>query len=243
MFPALYDAHHSLYKDDLPFWLSLARQKKGPVLELGCGTGRVLLPLTRAGTQMVGLDNDWEMLNYLRSKINSTLSPAPLLFVSDITCFRLGVHFTLIILPCNTWSTLLGIERSQALERIREHLLPDGLFVSSIPNPDLLMSLPGRSDPMIEEHYLHPLDKSPVQVSSGWRRGRKHFKVTWHYDHLLADGSVQRLTKSVRHDLASVEQYKQEIYRAGLAIQALYGDFERSPYTPESQELIILANR
>ena len=241
MFPALYDAHHSLYKDDLPFWLSLAKQQEGPVLELGCGTGRVLLPLAQAGVRMVGLDNDPDMLDYLRSRLPTTLSPAPLLFVAEITSFRLGMAFTLIILPCNTWSTLASVQRAQALGCIREHLLPGGLFAVSIPAPDLLMSLPARSDPVIEEHYPHPQDGSPVQVSSGWRRGRRHFTVTWHYDHLLTDGSVQRITARVHHDLASAQEYQRELVDAGLTLQAVYGDFEHSPYSLDSQELILVA--
>ena len=243
MFPALYDAHHRLYNEDLPFWLDLAKQQKGPVLELGCGTGRILLPLAQAGIRMVGLDNDLDMLDYLRSRLTTALSPAPLLFAGEITRFHLGMEFTLIILPCNTWSTLSGVQRLQALECIRAHLLPGGLFVVSIPGPDLLISLPARSDPLIEEHCLHPLDGSPVQVSSGWRRGRRHFTVTWHYDNLLADGSVRRITARVRHDLASAQEYQQELHNAGLALQAVYGDFERSPYTSDAQELVLVASR
>jgi SAM-dependent methyltransferase len=243
MFPALYDAHHSLYKEDLPFWLALAKQHNGPVLELGCGTGRVLLPLAKAGIWMVGLDNDLGMLDYLRSRLPASLLPMPLLFAAEITKFRLDILFSLIILPCNTWSTLSGTQRVDALGCIREHLMPDGVFAVSIPAPDLLMSLPARSDPIIEEHYLHPVDNSPVQVSSGWRRGKHHFTVTWHYDHLLADGSVERITARVRHDLASAKEYQQELISAGLKPQEVYGDFERSRYTPDSQELVLVAKR
>jgi SAM-dependent methyltransferase len=167
----------------------------------------------------------------------------PLLFVADLTGFRLDMTFGLVILPCNTWSILTGAQRAKALDCIREHLLPDGLFVVSVPSPDLLMSLPARSDPVIEEHYLHPVDDTPVQVSSGWRRGQRQFTVTWHYDHLLRDGSVQRITARVRHDLASAQEYQQELRTAGLTVQAVYGDFERSPYTSDSQELVLMAGR
>jgi SAM-dependent methyltransferase len=243
MFPPLYDAHHSLYKEDLPFWLGLAKKQKGKVLELGCGTGRVLLPLALAGIPMVGLDNDLEMLDYLRARLPETFSPAPLLFAAEITNFHLEMDFSLIILPCNTWSTLSTAQRSQALGCIYEHLVPGGLFAVSMPSPDLLSSLPARSDPVIEEHYQHPLDGSPVQVSSGWRRGKYHFTVTWHYDHFLPDGNIRRITARVRHDLASAQAYQQELSAAGLELVAIYGDFERSPYTPDSLELILIARR
>jgi hypothetical protein len=164
-----------------------------------------------------------------------------LYYVGNITAFRLGIQFALILLPCNTWSTLSSDQRTCALGCIRQHLLPGGLFAVSLPAPDLLLSLPARSDPLIEEHYPHPQDGSMVQVSSGWRRGRRHFTVTWHYDQLLPGGEVRRLTARVRHDLASAQQYQQELITAGLAVRAVYGDFERSPYSSASQELILLA--
>ena len=83
MFPTLYHAHHGQYQEDLPFWLKLANQQGGPVLELGCGTGRVLLPLARGGFQTVGLDNDLEMLRFLQAARGADLQPAPLLFAAS----------------------------------------------------------------------------------------------------------------------------------------------------------------
>lgn len=243
MFPLLYDAHHGLYTDDLPFWLELAAQQRGWVLELGCGSGRVLLPLAQAGYQLVGLDNDMDMLVTLRSHCPDSLHPPPLFFVGDICSFQLGIGFALIILPCNTWSTLSNAQRTRALVCIRAHLLSDGLFALSVPNPELLMNLPSRSELVYEESFAHPLDGSPVEVSSGWRRGEKHFTVTWRYDHLLPDGNVRRLTARVRHHLTSTDQYQQELIAVGFNIRAAYGDFSRSPCTAESSELILVAGR
>jgi SAM-dependent methyltransferase len=243
MFPPLYSAHHSRYQEDLPFWQHLAEGQGGPILELGCGTGRVLAWLARLGYQMVGLDHDLEMLRFLCSELDPSIQPAPLLFAADIGAFRLGLHFPLILLPCNTWSILPLATRGAALECVREHLLPDGLFAVSVPSPDLLSSLPTSSAAEIEESYEHPLTGDPVQVSSGWRRTKQHFVVTWHYDHLLPDGTVQRLTRQARHSLASAQDYQAEIRLAGLDIQAVYGDFDRSPYTPTSSNLILVAQK
>lgn len=243
MFPALYAAHHGRYTEDLPFWLDQAARQKGPVLELGCGTGRVLLPLAQSGYTVVGLDNDLDMLCYLRSHSPAVLSSAPLFYVGDICAFQLGLRFALIISPCNTWSTFSHLQRAQALACVYRHLLPGGLFAVSIPSPDLLHSLPARSEPLIEEHYPHPDDGSLVQVSSGWRRGHRQFTVTWHYDRLMPDGNVQRLTTRVRHDLAGLQEYQHELNAAGLDVEEAYGDFECAPYTPDSHELILVARR
>ena len=58
MLARLYHAHHSRNLEDLPFWQELARQQGSPILELGCGSGRVLLPLARAGYNVVGLERE-----------------------------------------------------------------------------------------------------------------------------------------------------------------------------------------
>ena len=69
MDPALYHAHHSRHLEDLPFWHWLAMNYPGPILELGCGTGRVLLSLVKSGQLLVGLDRDHAMLAFLQEQL------------------------------------------------------------------------------------------------------------------------------------------------------------------------------
>jgi SAM-dependent methyltransferase len=233
MFPTLYHAHHSQYKEDLPFWLVLAHQQGSPVLELGCGTGRVLLPLAQAGFRTVGLDNDLGPPD---------LQPAPLLFAANLAEFHLAVRFPLVLLPCNTWSVLDAGQRRKALDCIIHHLSPGGMFASSIPNPEFLRELPSSSEADIDETFIHPLTGNPVQVSSSWQRTHSQFAVTWHYDHLLPDGEVERLTVQSRHDLIPAETYMDELRQAGMQIRALYGEFDGSPADRWAANLIFLAS-
>ena len=65
---ALYHLHHLGYTEDLNFWLAEAERAGGPILELGCGTGRIMLPLLEKGTRIYGLDNDPHMLDYLKKQ-------------------------------------------------------------------------------------------------------------------------------------------------------------------------------
>jgi len=241
MFPQLYHAHHNRYLEDIPFWLELANQHGDPVLELGCGTGRVLLPLARAGHRVIGLDNNLSMLHFLRSHLEATLQPAPEVFVADRAAFRLAVRFPLIILTCNTFSTLPAEIRRVTLQCVRLHLKPGGLFATSVPNPRLLLDLPARSDAEVEDEFTNPLTGNPVQVSSAWRRTKTHFMVTWYYDHLFPDGALQRLKAEVRHELASAQVYLDDICAASLDIEAVYGDFDHSAYAPQSPYLLIIA--
>jgi SAM-dependent methyltransferase len=228
-----------MYLEDLPFWQDLAAQQGGPILELGCGTGRVLLPLQQAGYQMVGLDNDLEMLQFLLRRLPAG-SPSRI-FLADMAGYRLAQQYPLIIMPCNTLSTLAAEDRLQVFACLRRHLSCGGVFAASLPNPALLRALPARGDEEIEEMLEHPETKGPLQVSSAWRRSKQAFTVTWHYDHLRSDGMVERLSVKAHHSLDGVEVYQAELQQAGLQITALYGDFDRSAYDAESPNLIIVA--
>ncbi len=207
------------------------------MLELGCGTGRVLIPLIQAGFHTIGIDNDLAMLRFLRDSLTEGI-PAPSIFVSDITCFNLSLKVPLIILPCNTFSTLAKNERAACLRGVKRHLPPSGLFSVSIPNPDYLNSLPARSAAQLEDEFLHPQTGNPVQVSSSWRRTKSIFQVTWMYDHLFPNGRVERLTSVTSQHLLPADGYLDEIRAAGLDVVELYGDFDCSPYQQVSPYLI-----
>jgi len=239
MFPALYHAHHALHPDDLPFWTDLASRQGGPLLELGCGTGRVLLHLARAGFEAWGLDSSREMLRFLRAQAGS--EGAGRVFQADLAAYHLDRQFGLILLPCNTLSTLPAETRRAAFACSRRHLRAGGLFAASMPNPVLLRRLPRRSEAEVEESFPHPLDGEPVQVSSGWERAEGTFTVSWHYDHLLPDGRVERMTAQARHALTPLSVYRQELEQAGLELVEQFGDFDRSPYSATSPQWIFTA--
>ena len=242
MLPPLYHAHHSRHMEDLPFWLELAAQTGGPILELGCGTGRVLIPLAQAGYCAIGLDHDLSMLNYLQSNMGQQLKYVPQVFASDIARFNLAVQFPLIILPCNTFSTLSDRDRREGLSFVRWHLRKDGIFAVCLPNPELLMRLPIRSEAEMEDEFIHPLTGNPVQVSSFWQRRKHTFNVTWIYDHLLPDGTVERTEAKTLHQLMPLKNYMAEIEDAGLKVREIYGDFDCSVYTSDSPYSILLIN-
>ena len=241
MLPELYHAHHSLHLEDLPFWLELASQCDDPMLELGCGTGRVLIPLAQAGHRVVGIDHDQAMLRYLRIGLPTPASFDLFLIAADISNFWLNLRFGLIILPCNTLSTLSQAERQACLARIRRHLQPRGTFAVSVPNPQVLEQLPPQSPPELEDEFIHAFTGNPVQVSSSWHRTREAFDISWNYDQLFPDGTVERVTMKTSHHRVSTQGYLDEIHSAGLRVDHLYGDFDLSTYTSESANLVILA--
>lgn len=240
MLPLLYHVHHADYVDDLPFWQMLARQQGDPVLELGCGTGRVLLHLYHQSIHMYGLDFCLEMLACLRSL--ACENPPPI-FQADMCSFCLGQLFPLILLPCNTFSMLSSGERQATLSCVRRHLCRGGLFAVSLPNPSVLAQLPRHSEPEIEKIIPHPIDGEPVQIITSWQRTDNIIAFHWMYDHLLADGHVERFSSQVIHTLQPLDAYLAEFKVAGLHVKAIYGDFDRLPYSEETPHLIFLASK
>jgi SAM-dependent methyltransferase len=242
MYPQLYHAHHIRNLEDLPFWLELASRAGGPILELGCGTGRVLIPLAQAGYHTIGLDNDPAMLKFLQSHLRPDIQYSPELIEADISEFYLARQFPLIILPCNTISTLSNEQRVLCLGCVRRHLDKGGIFAISLPNPELLLRLPARSYPEMEDEFIHPETGNPVQVSSSWRRKKNTFTVAWTYDHLLPDGSVDRMEVNTAHQVIDLSTYMADFENSGLVVTDVFGDFDRSAYKANSPHLIILAS-
>jgi hypothetical protein len=179
------------------------------------------------------------MLAYLL--LVKDLPPHALIFCADMMAFWLERSFALVLLPCNTFSTLSASERVGMLRLVRAHLQPGGLFAASLANPVLLEALPAEGETEVEEVFYHPQDGHPIQVSSAWQRTQEIFTVLWHYDQLYPDGQVERLTVRQEHHLVLLETYQAEIERCGFASLTALGDFDRSPYTPKSSHLILLA--
>jgi len=241
MDPLLFHSHHSLHQDDIPFWESSAARHPGTLLELGCGTGRVLLALAQAGNPVVGLDKDENMLAFLKNNLTPDLALHVAVIQADFLRFRFSKPFSLIIMPCNTYSTLPANDRRSVLACARQNLSPGGAFTVSMSNPLLLETIPFRSDPQVEDIFLHPLTGDPVQVSSSWERTKKSLTVKWHYDILKPDGDVTRLSTEVLQHIVSFPNYLDEMRQEGFTSYTLFGDFDVSAYSSDSPQLIIEA--
>jgi len=238
--PTLYHAHHMLRAEDLSFWQSLAKEYAGPLLELGCGTGRILLTLAGSGRRLTGLDTDPNMLAYLREAIPPQGLANLNIILADMRTFDLSEHFTLAILPCNTYSTFTAPEREQIAQAVQRHLQPGGVFAFSVPNPYLIARLDpiGKFD--LEDTFPHPHTGHPVEVFSRWDRTPETITFTWRYDQRYPNGNtVSHVTVSC-HQLDTPEMYLEELQRASLTPIALYGDYQRNPFDQEESTYLIV---
>ena len=118
--------------DEIGFYSNVAAEKSGNCLDLGCGTGRILIPLAEQGIDITGLDSSQFMVEECRSRVVSAGLSAEVVR-DDLRTFDLGRQFDLVIIPGASFQLL--DERKDAisaLERARAHLLPDGLLVMSL---------------------------------------------------------------------------------------------------------------
>jgi SAM-dependent methyltransferase len=129
-----HDLECGAYAADLPLWHELAAEAggpPGPLLDVGCGTGRVALELARAGYDVVGLDRDPVLLAALRERAGG--GPALETAHADACDFALGRRFALILAPMQTVQLLGGPQRRAAfLRRTAAHLLPGGLLACAL---------------------------------------------------------------------------------------------------------------
>jgi SAM-dependent methyltransferase len=122
-----HDVECGRYSADLALWYELASRERGPVLDIGAGTGRVALPLARAGHEVVALDREPELLAALTARAAGVRVAT---VVADATDFVLGRRFGLAIVPMQTVQLLP--DRARFLAAVRRHLLPGGLLALAI---------------------------------------------------------------------------------------------------------------
>ena len=134
---ATYDLFHS-GNADLPFYLGCASRFGGPILELGAGTGRVVMALAAAGYEAVGLEVSATMLEVASAKVAKAAAGARIRLVNgDMREFALQQMFSLTLIPARAFQFLLtSKDQRQALNCIRRHLLPGGYLVVDLFDPN-----------------------------------------------------------------------------------------------------------
>ncbi len=134
---AWHDVECGSYAADLPLWEELARDHGGPILDLGCGTGRVARHLARRGQVVTGMDSDAVLVAALRERTVDLPLDA---VVGDVRSFELGTEFALALLPMQLVQLLAdAAERADCLHAVAAHLAPGGhaafAIVEEMPDP------------------------------------------------------------------------------------------------------------
>lgn len=230
-------------RDDRRFWRDLARRTGGgPVLELGCGTGRVTGTLAGDARRVVGVDLSAEMLKRARDRLGDR--PHVHLILADIRSLRLARSFRLVVAANDPFTHLLeDADRRRALETVARHLEPErGRFVLDAhwlgeENLEEAASAGGfRRERTVEGAG------GGLRIRERWRCDRETRRCTVRYEYLEADGSSSRA--SFRARLWSLPELRGRLDEAGLRVRSLWGGFDRAPFEREvASHLIVEAER
>jgi SAM-dependent methyltransferase len=235
-----YDPTHASRQTDAAFYRALAHETGGPVLELGCGTGRVLLPIAQDGLECVGLDGSPAMLDALRAK-----QPPPTLrlVVAPMQDFDLGpARFRLIFSAFRPLQHLYTVEDQLAcLASVRRHLASDALFAFDVFQPALARLAQTEEPEYEEDRFADGDDEIGRLVSVSRDIATQTQDVTIRFER-RREGRVIG-SECERFRMRWYHRYELEhlLARAGLDIVALYGDFDRRPFDRDATEMVFVA--
>lgn len=231
-----YDLDLDGFDEDLGLYEGFAERVEGEVLEVGCGTGRVSEALARAGKKVIAVDASPGMLRRAcqRSVQFETVA-------QDLRELDLGRKFALVIAPLGTLHHVPPNDRGAAFAAVRRHLSEGGLFVADLaveadwsPGLQPLVCHWTRRDPgsghLVSKFVA--IESDPSSLSQ---------EVTYFFDEM---DSEDRLRRSVAtFDLCYFTEHELTLLLSshGMAVEAIYGDYDLTPLEARSERMIIVA--
>ncbi|MBZ0303152.1 MAG: class I SAM-dependent methyltransferase [Anaerolineae bacterium] len=241
-----YDAEHTDKTDDLILYSELADETGGPILDVGCGTGRVMFHLAQEGHVVHGIDSEYAMLERAKVKLNAFghIRDKLRFHHGDVLTYDLGMRFKLALLSYNALMHFHTHEVQRALlKRLHEALEVDGLLVIDLPNAGDAFASPDSDAITLERSFVDAETGHLVmqQATSSLDRVEQLMRVNWIYDEITADGTLKRTLASVifRHFFYSELSLLLEM--CGFRIEDVYGSAERDPFEDGCERMIILA--
>ncbi len=234
---------------DVAFYVDEARAAAGNVLEVGCGTGRILIPTARAGVAIDGLDESPDMLAQCAAKLqheNADVRQRMTLHRSDARNFDMGTTFGLVTAPFRVMQhQITSDDQLRFLASVRRHLRPGGRFVFDVFNPSFAALVAADGVEREDVPYTSLGDGRSFMRTGRVKRVRFVDQVSEveliYYVRSEAGAESQRTVQSfdmrwyLRNELVSL------LARAGFRVTALYGDFDRSTLSDASKEIIVIA--
>jgi 2-polyprenyl-3-methyl-5-hydroxy-6-metoxy-1,4-benzoquinol methylase len=224
--------------NDLPFWLRWAERCGGPILELGCGTGRLTIPIAKRSFDMTGIDFTAAMLNEARTKSNA--AHAQISWVEgDMRSFDLGQQFNMIFLPANTLCHLLtNADFEACIKCVQNHLSKNGRFIVDVfvPNLSLLLASSARRE---FSRYLDPNGMGEIVVTS-----LNQYAADTQINHVQTFYKLPGQLDEIAGELNMRMYFPQELDALlcynGFAIEAKFGTYNEARFGPQSEKQLVV---
>ncbi|MCP4569942.1 MAG: class I SAM-dependent methyltransferase [FCB group bacterium] len=236
---------------DRDFYLKQARSADGPVLELGCGSGRILIPCAKAGCDITGLDLSTHMLTSCRTKVENLpneMRERVRLVQGSMVDFDLKGKYSLVTIPFRALQHIIGVEEQLAgLSCINRHLQMNGTLIFDVFQVDMKIMSRILSDKEIE-------NTPEFKLPDGCRLRRTHrvvavdsvnqfnnVEIIYYLTEL--SGEVRRYVQAFPFRYYFRFELEHLLARTGFKIVDLFGDFDESPLKEESPEMIFIAEK
>lgn len=239
-----YDIEHAHFSEDLDMYRNFAELSGGAILELACGSGRVLLPLACKGNELTGVDSSAQMLDLARRRLQEEgVAERCTLVQQDMTALHLECTFHMAFIALGSFAHVTRRkQQQQALAAVRAHLSTGGTFILDISNADAhyMEQLSGqvlhqgtwrRDDGTLLTHFVSPVSSQAQHL----------LELTHFYDQHLQGGIVQRTVGTTHLYLFERAETELLLEQAGFALKEVYGDYELSFYQLESPRMIFIA--
>lgn len=235
----LYDSYVNV-NSDIPFFIEETSQFDDEILELMCGTGRVSIPLLESGRKLCCVDYSEKMLEVFRNKIRGKNYPVSIIKM-DITALNLSRKFGLIILPFHSLSEILSTDlQLKALERISEHLKPEGVFICTLQNPVTRLKTADGITRKIGEFRLDENKKLTVSFSNKFNPDTGIVSGFQLYEIYDASGTLtEKRTLEINFKPVSDSEFKKLINPLGFEISAIYGDYSKNEFIEQTSDFMI----
>ncbi len=241
-----YDAETGDKTDDLAMYSRLAEQYEGDILDIGCGTGRVLIHLAQEGYTVHGIDNDRAMLDRLDRKLEMMphLQNNITYYDGDVLTYELDKKFSLILL---TYNALMHFQEQetqiQLLGKLRNWLADDGLLVIDLPNAGDVFGSQDTDSILMERTFLEPESGHLVMLQSVSYLDRvtQVLHVDWIYDEMDGDGIVKRLIAPHQLRYYFEPEIRLLLRVSGFKVDAIYGSTDEEPFEEGAERMIVFA--
>jgi SAM-dependent methyltransferase len=239
----LYDWEHDGYLADVDIHLAFARRIGGPVLELACGSGRLLAPLAQAGFAVTGVDSSAAMLERARERLNS-LDLQVTLVQQPIESLALDGHFRTIIVGLDSFGLLTSRDdQLQALRAAKQHATHDARLILDVANGNLRGSAEPADELLHDLTMPDPETGRPITkfVLRRARPAEQLDELLFFYDEQDERGFLRRST--VELELRWFTRFELELLlqSAGWQVDELYGNYDLEPFGSASDRLIVVA--